>query len=177
MEKVLGSRPQVIAKGQVMAERKLRVSMSDLGGSGGGTQSRDWGQALGSCCWNESLSLCLGEQKGLWEGSSYSKAGLLEKHLPGCLRTPCVSVPFLPRSYPSTTLLTSCWNPLGLQPSAHLAPSSLRPQEICEYHHVPREKGEKAECSSGCHLLNESRAGRISQVKRKAAGVRNRGTL
>lgn len=26
-------------------------------------------------------------------GSSYSKAGLLEKHLMGCLRTPCLSVP------------------------------------------------------------------------------------
>lgn len=122
MEKILGSMPQVIGKGQVMAEGKLRVSMSDLGGSEGGTQSRDWGQALGSCCWDESLSLCFREQEGLWQGSSYSKAGLLEKHLMGCLRTPCLSVA---PSFLDLAPLPLCSLPAGTHWASSLQPILL----------------------------------------------------
>lgn len=111
-----------------------------------------------------------GEQLQQGWASKKASSRLPENSLPQCS-------PLLSRSRPSPTLLTSCWNPLGLQPSAHLASLSLRPQEICEHCHVPREKGEKAEGSPGYRLLNESRAGRTSQVKRKPAGVRNRGTL
>lgn len=109
-----------------------------------------------------------GEQLQQGWASRKASYGLPENSLPQC-------PPLLPRSRPSATLLASCWNPLGLQPSAHLAPLSLRPQEICEHRHVPREKGEEAEDSPGCCLLNESREGRSSHVKRKP--VRNRGTL
>lgn len=80
------------------------------------------GQALGSCCWDESLSLCFREQKDfgreqLQQGWAFRKAsyGLPENSLPQC------PLSFLDLSF-SATLLASCWNPLGLQPSAHLAP-------------------------------------------------------
>ena len=145
--KVAGNRTS-----QVLAEKKLRGFLSDLGGSGRRTQMGDQGQALGSCFWNEELVAVIG-RAGRALGS---KAGLLGKHLPCVLRIPCLGVPLSftpplsPACFQASPPPSLCALPTGIDSEltgppalAHLAPSSLRPEDI-RGRPVPREKGGRA---------------------------------
>lgn len=75
MEEILGSRPQVIGKGQVMAERKLRVFMSIWEAveeeSRARTGARPWGLAVGMRAW----SCVSGSRKDSGRGAATARLG------------------------------------------------------------------------------------------------------